>query len=222
MSTKPSYSRFIRLIPEAFMPLLMFLRGMQGQKTGKYYIDSTKLPVCHNLRINAHKVFKDVAKRGKTSTGWFFGFKLHLVVNEKGELMNFRLTPGNVDDRKVVEGLAKNLNGWLFGDRGYMDKKLSKRLLEKGIELVTKVRKNMKDNILEPIKKYLLKKRNIIETIIDQLKNILTMDHTRHRSIINFQVHLLAGLLAYVFKPKKPSVSFHLLNHMSCKSITNS
>ena len=141
-------------MPTTFMPFLVFISALSGEKTGRYYIDSTKLPVCHNLRIYRHKVFKDTAKRGKTSTGWFFGFKLHLIFNDKGELIDFCLTSGNVDDRAVVEEMIKNLKGWLFGDRGYISQKLNESLINKDVELITKVKKNMKEKIIEPIKKY--------------------------------------------------------------------
>lgn len=207
-----SYNRFIELMPMTFMPFLVFINALTGEKTGRYYIDATKLPVCHNLRIYRHKVFKDVAKRGKTSTGWFFGFKLHLIFNDQGELMNFRLTTGNIDDRVVVEEMVENLRGWLFGDRGYISSKLNKILKNKDVELITKVKKNMKEKIIEPIKKYYLDKRGMIETIIDQLKNLLHIDHSRHRSIMNFQINVLGGLLAYIFKPRKVNVPFHKLN----------
>lgn len=209
-----SYNRFIELEPQAFMPMVLLLRSLSGEETGLYYVDSTKLPVCHNLRIKRNKVFKDCAKRGKTSTGWFFGFKLHLVFNHKGELMNFNLTSGNVDDRVPVATMMGKLKGWLFGDRGYIGKEFAEKLSKKGVEVITKVKKNMKEKVLEPAKKYLLGKRGVIETIIDQLKNIMTIDHTRHRSVMNFQVNVLGGLLAYVFKPKKPGVRFHQLNGM--------
>lgn len=207
-----SYNRFVELMPMTLMPFFVFINALTGEKTEKYYIDSTKLPVCHNLRIYRHKVFKEVAKRGKTSTGWFFGFKLHLIFNEKGELMNFRLTTGNVDDRVVVPEMVQNLRGWLFGDRGYISAKLTKLLENQDVELITKVKKNMKEKIIEPIKKYYLDKRGMIETIIDQLKNLLHIDHSRHRSIMNFQINVLGGLLAYIFKPRKVNVPFHKLN----------
>ena len=207
-----SYNRFVELMPTTFMPFFVFITALSGKKTGKYFVDSTKLPVCHNLRIYRNKVFKKVAKRGKTSTGWFFGFKLHLIFNNKGELMDFQLTSGNIDDRVVVEEMAKNLKGWLFGDRGYISQKLKDALMNKGLELVTKVKRNMKEKIIEPIKKYYLDKRGMIETIIDQLKNLLHIDHSRHRSIVNFQINVLGGILAYIFKPNKVSVPFHAIN----------
>lgn len=207
-----SYNRFVELMPMTFMPFFVLIAVVPGKETGKYFVDATKLPVCHNLRIRRHKVFKDLAKRGKTSTGWFFGFKLHLIFNDQGELMSFDLTSGNIDDRAVVERMVKNLNGWLFGDRGYISQKLSQSLEDKGLELITKVKKNMKEKIISPIKKYYLNKRGMIETIIDQLKNLLQIDHSRHRSPMNFQINILGGLVAYIFKPRKVNVPFHALN----------
>ena len=209
-----SYDRFIELMPMTFMPLVLLLHSLSGKQTGKYYIDSCKLPVCHNLRIYRNKVFKNVAKRGKVSTGWFFGFKRHIVINDHGELMSFALTPGNVDDRSVVQHLVSKLRGWLFGDRGYISKKLCDSLLAQGLELITKVKSNMKEKILEPIKAQFLNYRGIIETINDQLKNLCQIEHTRHRSVMNFQVNILSGLLAYVFKPNKVSVPFNKLNNL--------
>jgi hypothetical protein len=216
-----SYNRFVELMPISFMPMVLLLHSLSGKQTGQYYIDATKLPVCHNLRITRNKVFKDVAKRGKTSTGWFFGFKLHIVINQQGEIMNFSLTTGNVDDRAVVEQLVQKLQGWIFGDRGYISKKLAESLAKQGLELITKVKNNMKQQILGPIKKQLLNCRNIIETINDQLKNLFYIDHTRHRSLMNFQVNVLAGLIAYVFKPNKISVPFNKLNHFMINTISN-
>lgn len=203
-----SYNRFVELIPYAIMPLLILLLNMPGKKTGKYFVDATKLFVCDNLRINRHKVFQGFASRGKTSTGWFFGFKLHLVLNDKGELMSFRITPGNQDDRSVLETMVRGLEGWLFGDKGYISKNLSEKLKQQGLELITSLRKNMKIQFLDPIKKCWLHKRSIIETAIDQLKSIFYVQHTRHRSVANFFANTLSALLAYVFKPNKPTVSF--------------
>lgn len=206
-----SYNRFVELEAIAFMPLAVLLLHFPGQKTDRYFVDSTKLAVCHNLRISCHRMFKDIARRGKTSTGWFFGFKLHLVFNHKGELMSFALTPGNVDDRSTVTTMMKSLKGWLAADRGYISKKLASCLEHQGVELITKLKRNMKKVVLEPLKQYFLSKRGMIETIIDQLKNMLYIDHSRHRSVINFQVNILSGLLAYIFKPKKISVPFNII-----------
>jgi transposase len=201
-----SYPRFIELMPQALLPLCCYLQTRKGRCTGIAFIDSTPLAVCHNRRITSHKVFDGWAARGKTSVGWFFGFKLHLIVNDEGELLAFQLTPGNVDDRRPVTGLAKGLFGQLFGDRGYISQALHDVLWTQGLELLTKVRKNMQNRLLRLWDKLLLRKRALIETINDQLKNIRQIEHTRHRSVPGFMVNLVAGLVAYSYQLKKPSL----------------
>jgi hypothetical protein len=133
-----SYSRFVFLIPTVLEPLTAYVLSQAGEKTNYYYVDSTKLVVCHNKRISRNKVFKGIAKRGKSSMGWFFGFKLHLVINQKGELINFCLTKGNIDDRKVVPQIMKNLSGLAAGDKGYLGEKLSEELQQHDLKLITK------------------------------------------------------------------------------------
>jgi len=201
-----SYARFIQRLPSILEPLCVFLRVGFGHGTGIAFIDSTALPVCDNRRISSHKVFQGWAARGKTSMGWFFGFKLHFLVNDRGELLAARVTPGNVDDRKPVPALVKRLFGKLFGDKGYLSKPLRDQLRARGIELITKLRSNMKNQLMLLGDKLLLRKRALVETIIDQLKNISQIEHTRHRSPVSFMVHLVAGLIAYCFQPKKPSL----------------
>lgn len=202
-----SYTRFVDLMPRVLLPLTVYLHTQLGHCTGVSFVDATALGVCHNARIGQHKVFRADARRGKTSVGWFYGFKLHLVVNDRGELLAFCLTPGNVDDRRPVPRLVRRLFGKLFGDRGYISQPLAEQLLvEHGIHLITKVRKNMRERLLAYTDKLLLRKRAIIESINDQLKNVCQIEHTRHRSPLNFLVHLLAGLTAYCHQPKKPSL----------------
>ena len=205
-----SYSRFTRLMSNALVPLTIYLLTRRGQCTGISFIDSTPISVCHNRRIRRHKVFAGLAARGKTSMGWFYGFKLHLVVNEHGEILAFQLTPGNVDDRKPVPTLTKGLFGKLFADKGYISKDLFAELWERNLQLVTGVRKNMKNRLMNWHDKLLLRKRSIIETINDQLKNISQIEHSRHRSFTNFLVNLVAGLIAYTLQPKKPSIHLHV------------
>ena len=202
-----SYARFVELTPLAVLPLCVYLHRRLATCTGISFIDATAIPVCHNRRIQRHKVFADLAQRGKTSMGWFYGFKLHLIVNDRGELVSFCLTPGNVDDRKPVPQLAKSLWGKLFGDRGYLAQALFEQLFAQGLQLITPLRKNMANRLLPLRDKLLARKRSIIETINDQLKNISQIVHTRHRSVTNFMVNLLAGLIAYTFQPKKPSLN---------------
>ena len=205
--TLVSYQRFIELMPTLLVPLVAYLHTQLGRCTGISFIDSTKLCVCHNARIHQHRVFEGRAARGKTSVGWFYGFKLHLVVNDEGDLLAFCLTPGNVDDRRPVPKLVRRLFGTLFGDKGYLSQPLAEQLLvTQGLRLITKLRKKMRNRLLLLSDKLLLRKRAIIETINDQLKNVCQIEHSRHRSPINFLVHLIAGLIAYSQQPKKPSL----------------
>lgn len=202
-----SYQRFVELMPRTAWPLYGYLRERYGQPTGIAFIDSTPIAVCHNRRISRHRVFKDLAQRGKTTMGWFYGFKLHLLVNEMGQLLGCHLTPGQVDDRLPVPELTKGLGGQLFGDKGYLSQKLFDQLWAHGLQLVTPVRRNMKNKLMPLRDKYLLRQRFIIETINDQLKNISQIEHTRHRRFDNFVVNLLAGLVAYTHQAKKPALN---------------
>lgn len=206
-----SYQRFVALIPSVLVPMLAYLHSRYGACTGISFIDSTSLEVCDPKRISQHRVFATDARRGKTSMGWFYGFKLHLAVNDRGDLLACCLTPGNVDDRTPVPQMGKRLRGKLFGDRGYISAPLTQLLFEQGLHLITRLRKNMKNQLMHLSDKLLLRKRAIIESIIDQLKNISQIEHSRHRSPTNFVVHLLAGLLAYSFQGKKPGL--HLDEH---------
>ena len=198
------------------LPLAVYLSTQYGSCTGISFIDSTALAVCHPARIHQHRVFRADARRGKTSVGWFYGFKLHLVVNDRGELLAYCLTPGTIDDRQPVARLARRLFGKLFGDKGYISHALAEQLLlTQGLQLITKLRKNMR-NILMPLAdKLLLRKRAIIEIINDQLKNICQIEHTRHRSPLNFLAHLFAGLIAYCRQPKKPSLIQEMPAHVT-------
>lgn len=210
--TLVTYNRFVEFFPSTLVPLLFYLHSLLGRCTGVSFVDSTKLAVCHNRRIAGHRVFDGLAQRGKTSVGWFFGFKLHLVFNDCGELLTFKLTPGNVDDRAPVSQFAKRLWGKLFGDKGYLSQPLVKQLARDfGVALVTPRRKNMKKIELPLIDKLRLRKRAVVETIIDQLKNISQIEHTRHRSPFNFLVNVLCGLIAYCHQPKKPSLQLDKL-----------
>lgn len=208
-----SYTRFVEFIPWVLMPLCIYLRtACLGTCTGISFMDSTALVVCKNPRIRSHKVFAGLAQRGKTSTGWFFGFKLHLIFNDRGELLNLLLTPGNTDDRQPVPKMVRKLFGKLFADKGYLSKKLFEELLRTfNVQLVTGIRSNMKNILMPLMDKILLRKRAIVETIIDQLKNISQIEHSRHRSPINFLVNLICGLIAYCHQPKKPSLGLATL-----------
>jgi transposase len=203
-----SYNRFVEWIPSSLLPLCAYLRSGFGHCTGISFLDATCLKVCHNRRIHQHKVFKGLAARGKTSVDWFYGFKLHLVVNDQGELLNFTLTPGNVDDRTPVPKLLQQMFGKVFADKGYVSASLAQQLMEMtGVELITKLRRNMKQRLMRLSDRLLLRKRAIIETVIDQLKNISQVEHSRHRSPVNCLVNVVCGLIAYCHQPKKPTIA---------------
>ena len=181
-----SYQRFIEWVPGTLVPMCAYLRSCFGSCSGISFMDSTSLSVCHNRRIERNKVFENIAERGRTSVDWFFGFKLHLVVNDRGELLSILLTPGNTDDRIPVAKLLQQLFGKVFADKGYVSQKLAKHLLKTaGIQLITKLKRNMKQRLMPLNDRLLLRKRSIIETIIDQLKNISQIEHSRHRSAVN-------------------------------------
>lgn len=209
-----SYNRFVELEKSALIPLCWYLHLRRGQSTGINFIDSTSLEICLNQRAKRNRVFKNLANWGKSSLGWYFGFKLHLIINEFGEILSFMITPANVDDRKPVPEMTKNLFGKLFGVseayrryRGYISQKLFELLLQQNIQLITTLKKNMKNRLMPLIDKILLRKRSLIETVNDQLKNISQVQHTRHRSVCNFMVNVIAGIIAYTYQDKKPSLN---------------
>ena len=216
-----SYNRMVELKRDSLVPLAIYLKRMAtGQCTGISFIDSTPLRVCHNRRIHTHKVFNGLAQRGYCSVGWFYGFKLHIITSETGEIIDFMLTPANTDDRKPLkmDGFIKKLFGKLFGDKGYISKELFSQLFFKGIHLVTKLKRNMKSKSITPVMyAILLRKRAICETIIDQLKSIFQVEHSRHRSQANFFNNIFSALIAYNFSAKKSflKTQFHDTKQLS-------
>jgi len=202
-----SYTRFVALMPRCATVLAALFQTLKGTCTGISIADSTPLAVCHNLRIERHKVFQGVAQRGKSSTGWFYGFKLHAVINHRGELLAMKVTPGNVDDRKGLLAIASNLFGKLYADKGYIGKDFARKMKGKGIDVVTRVRKNMKEVVHSGFDQALLRKRSLVETVFDELKNLCQIEHTRHRSLSNFAVNLMAGIVAYCLQPVKPRIA---------------
>jgi transposase len=215
----PSYQRFVELMPRALVPLCGYLQTRKGRCSGVSFIDSTSLKVCHNRRIHSHKVFAGCARRGKTSVDWFYGFKLHLVINDQGELLSLRLTPGNTDDRRPVPELVRELFGKLFGDKGYISQPLFEALSGDGVHLVTRLKRNMKNRLVSMFDKIMLRKRAVIEAVVDQLKNISQIEHSRHRSVANCFVNLLAGLVAYTFREKKPSLNIRVKEQLQLPAL---
>jgi hypothetical protein len=201
-----SYNRFVEFIPSALLALCAYLKTCLGRPTGYAFADSTPLKVSHPARVHQHKVFAGVAHWGKSSTGWFFGLKLHLTINECGELLCVRISAGNVDDRTPVPDLTKDLVGKLYADKGYVSKPLTRKLLARGLHLVTRLKKRMQNQLMLLSDKLLLFRRGLIDSVIDRLKNGCQIEHSRHRSVTNAFVHLIAGLVAYCHLPQKPSL----------------
>ena len=214
-----SYQRFVELQRDALAPLWCYLHTRFGDCTGIAFVDATTLAVCHNLRIPQHKVFLDSARRGQSSMGWFYGFKLHLVINDRGELLSVRLTPGNTDDRRPVPELVKGLFGKLFGDKGYVSQPLFETLYDGGVQLVTGLKRGMRNRLLPLLDKIMLRKRAIIESVNDQLKNISQIEHSRHRSVANCFVNLLGGLIAYTWREKKPSLNIRVKERLQLPAL---
>ena len=210
-----SYSRFVRLQKEVLTVLTFYLSTHLGTCSGISFVDSTRLRVCDNRRISSHRVFLSEAGCSKTSMGWFYGFKLHLVINEQGEILDVELTPGNTDDRRPLPKFAEGLHGNLYADRGYISKDLREQLRAQGINLVYKVRKNMKPLDLSVSDEVLLRKRMLIESVIRELKTQTQLEHSRHRSFENFQVNVVSALIAYQLCEKKPSLNIHELQDIN-------
>ena len=210
-----SYNRFVERQAQVALHLLLFLQTCAlGKCSGISIIDSTPLASCHIKRERQHRTMRGWAAKGKCTMGWFYGFKLHLVINDKGEIIQWKLTPGNVDDRQPLKDkrLTERLFGKLFADRGDISQNLFEMLFVDNIHLVTKIKKNMKNSLMSLYDKLLLRKRSVIETVNDELKNVCQIEHTRHRSFDNFATNLIVGLIAYNLLPKKPEMNIEIID----------
>lgn len=205
-----SYGRFGELMPRALVPLCGYLPTRKGRCTGITFVASTSLAVCPNRRIGRHQGFAGEATRGKSSLGWSLGCKLHLMVNDAGALLAFRVTTAEVDATAPVRRMARGLWGQLFGDRGDIFRALHEGLWAHGLALLPLLRRNMKPRLRRLWDRLLLRKRFLIETLNDQLQNVSQIAHSRHRSLTGFMVNLVAGLIADTYQPKKPSLGLRL------------
>lgn len=212
-----SYNRFVELQSKSILPMVVFLQTCcLGSCSGISFLDSTVLKACHYKREKQNKVFKGIAAKGRGTMGWFFGFKLHIIINERGEIIDFLITQGNVDDRQPLKDKAfhDKVFGKIFADRGYIGKDLFEKLFVDGIHLVTKIKKNMKNALMHIYDKILLRKRAVVESVNDILKNQCQIEHTRHRSFDNFITNLISGLIAYAFYPTKPNINIDNLQRI--------
>ena len=209
------YNRFIQIIPNLLLPLSRLLQSLVGEARGIYFLDTTKPSICHSIRKKRNKVFGKIAEKSKTSMGCFFGFKLHIIVTDIVQIMAIKITKGNVDDRTPVAELTKKLKGFIYVDKAYIGAGLFKALYKRGLKLITGIRKNMKNYLIDLTDKKLLQKRFCIETIFGFLKNSMNLENTRHRSCINCLINLIASLTAYSLtkgKTKKLSISTSLIH----------
>jgi hypothetical protein len=203
----PSYSRMVELKQDIFWFLALFVQALVASCTGISIIDSTSLEVCHSNRRYRHKTFKGLAQLGRTSVKWFFGFKLHTVINHLGQIISFYITSGNVadNDKDVLQKLTQNVYGKLVADKGYLGR--FQDLYERGITLIHGIKSNMKNKLMPLFDKFLLRQRGIIETVFGILKADFDLEHSRHRSVKGFFINIFTALAAYAIRPEKPSIN---------------
>ncbi len=212
-----SYNRFVELQKKCALPMVVFLQTCcLGGCTGISFLDSTVIKACHHKREKQNRVFRGIAAKGSGTMGWFFGFKLHIVINDKGEIIDFLITRGNVDDRQPLKDKTfhDKVFGKIYADRGYIGKDLFEQLFIDGIHLVTKIKRNMKNALMNIYDKILLRKRAVVESVNDILKNQCQIEHTRHRSFHNFITNMVSGLIAYSFYPSKPGLHLDRLQRI--------
>ncbi len=203
-----SYERFVSIQHRVLPFLVAFLKTTRlCSPTDANYIDASKLEICHLMRVASNKVFKGQAKYGRTIMGRFYGYKFHLIINHLGEIVNVIFSKGNVADnnKKMLREITEDFTGLLIGDKGYITT-IKDELLENGINLVTKPRKNMKPVKHTPQVEYYKKHRGLIETTNGLLKEKANIQHTRHRSTANFEINLWAAIIAYTYNEKLPSI----------------
>ena len=195
---------------------MVLLHSVSGEQTGVYFADSTQLAVCHNRRIHRHRVFDGLAARGKTSIGWFYGLKLRVAAKHRGQVVALRITPGNTADSTVLDEMTRDLAGKPYADKGYIGRDLFKNLWQRNLHLITSIRRNMRNYLMPLADKIMLRKRFVIETVLDILKCEMGLEHTRHRSVTNAMAHVLSCLVAYTFRPGTPSISLTARQIKAC------
>lgn len=194
----PCYQRIIHLINMHQLALhALHVALMKGQDKQYLWIDSTSLPVCKNQRIQRHKSLAKIATRGKSSMGWFYGCKLHIAMNQFGEIACSALSNGHIANIKMVEQLVEGSKAKIYADRGYISQDLKSRLKDKDIDLITYHRKNMQAIQLSVPDEYHLRQRNKIETLFSLLKGQYNLVTSKARSIHGFISGIYASLCAY-------------------------
>ena len=205
-----SYSRTNCLRCKVYQLLEALFGFNLGKPTADNLIDSTRIPTTKRHRGKRKRKMLTKANFGYTWSGYYFGFKLHLIINSFGEIIRTEITPAKISDVSQVKKMCQGMTGNLYGDRGYVGKDLREEVEnEFGVHLKAKPRKNMSgDYLSKRDKKFLRKCRNIIETVIGMLKRSHDLEHSRHRSNNGFYSNLWGALVAYSFRLDKPCVSF--------------
>lgn len=196
----PSYKNFITGINRVAVKALWVLAALMylARKDNMLLkiIDSSALPVCKNKRISSHKVMKQFASRGKTSQGWYYGMKLHLVIDTLGSLLSVRITTGSIQDRKVTLSMLSRLFGIILADAGYCSLPLKTKLFHLGKDFVTAVRNNMRQ-LMTKEQHQLLKRRQWVEVVLSSIKDRMKMATSLPRSVTGMLAHYIYTLLAY-------------------------
>lgn len=203
-----SYSQVNKMMNDIPFLIDLFLKTRLQRSEKYYFIDSTSLAVCHRVRAPFNRVFAQQAKFGySTINGNFFGFKLHLITDHRGEIASYQILPANTHDSKPMVELADGLAGILCGDKGYISEEKRKILASKGLKIITPNKENaLFKTIYRGVEKYMLRKRGLIESVFNKLKNVIHIQTNRSRSVAGFLSHCLSALLAYTFDEKKPAV----------------
>ena len=203
-----SYDRFLQIQKSVFVQSCLILDVLMANNiavTNKAFVDSSPMPLCKNARRYKCKAMQEVAKPSKNCHGWFYGLKIHLVTDDNGKILNFKITPANTDDRKPVMKLVKNMNiDFLCGDKGYISSELTKKLLlEKNISLITYPRKGMKNNFVFEDHLKLLRRRPIIETVFGQLKEQYRLVLNKCRSNFGIAKTIVFAILGHCLQIHK-------------------
>lgn len=204
----PSYQQFnhgIKSTFRYFVIIAWILTKMTRKKGARYHIvDSSPLPVCNNQYRFIAKLFKGFARSGKNLNGWFWGFKLHLIINHNMEIEAIRISGGSTSDIDALnDDFIEGIKGWLIGDKGYIGQSKARQLAKKGLKLVTRSRKNMKKVPALPIHNYLLSKRQAIESTFSYLKHRLSVLNSYARSVEGFFVNVFSAIITYTLNITK-------------------
>ena len=201
----PTYQNFIAAIDKLACFSAILLQGFMhffrththGEATK--FVDGSKLKVCEITRSLSHKVAKDYATKSKTHTGWFYGFRLHIIVNEWMEILGCKIASGSKDERKVLASMWDNIIGMIVADAGYIGKQWAEKAKEGGKVLFAAVRANMK-KLMTKAQHALLKERQKVEIVFSVLKLRFGIENTLPRSIQGYLAHYLWALTAYQLK----------------------